>query len=86
MESLKEQIKLLSQKESELLKADKLPKRLENCTGLFLVCEGERYIALDYGERLSWLEMFGGTENAPKGWIKEFSSPLDAIDWLLSLK
>ena len=86
MESLREQIKLLSQKESELLKADRLSKKQEMKTGLYLLCEDGRYTAYDYAERQSWREMFGGVENAPTGWSKEFTNPLDAIDWLLSLK
>ena len=86
MESLHEQIKLLSRKESELLKADRLPKKQETKTGLYLVCEDGRYTALDYGERQSWREMFGSVESAPEGWSKDFTNPLDAIDWLLSLK
>ena len=86
MESLREQIKILSRKESELLKADRLPKKHENRTGLYLLCEDGHYTAFDYGERQSWREMFGSVEGAPSGWSKEFSNPLDAIDWLLSLK
>ena len=30
--------------------------------------------------------MFGGVKGAPEGWSKEFTNPIDAIDWLLSLK
>lgn len=86
MESLREQIKLLSRNESELLKADRLPKKQQMKTGLYLVCGDGRYTALDYAERQAWRETFGGTENAPEGWSKDFTNPLDAIDWLLSLK
>ena len=85
MEALKEQIGLLTLEESELLKADKLPKKRWNATGLYLVCEPEHYVALDYSERQSWRGYFGNDKNAPSGHIKDFSNPLDAIDWLLSL-
>ena len=30
-----------------------------------------------------WSECFGSMDSAPEGYSKEFSSPLDAIDWLL---
>ena len=86
MELLKEQIKLLNKSESELLIAGKLPKRQENQKGLYLLCEEGRYTAFDYTDRQSWQEMFGNNTNAPEGWSKEFPNPLDAIDWLLSLK
>lgn len=83
---LKDEIKILSPEESELLKADKLSRKHMNETGLYLLCEGGKYEAYDYGERESWSEYFGSYENAPTGWSKEFSNPLDAIDWLLSQK
>ena len=47
MDKLKEQIKILTEKESELLKADKLPKRQQIETGLYLVCEDGRYTGFD---------------------------------------
>ena len=86
MDKLKEQIKILTRKESELLEADKLPKKKQTKTGLYLVCEDGRYTGFDYGDRHAWQEMFGGVEGAPKGWSKDFTNPLDAIDWLLSLR
>ena len=86
MDKLKEQIKILTRKESELLEADKLPKKKQTKTGLYLVCEDGRYTGFDYGDRHAWQEMFGGTEGAPEGWSKDFTNPLDALDWLLSLR
>ena len=80
---LSEQIKILSREESELLKADKLTKKSRNSTGLYLVCEEGHYTAYDYSERQSWSDYFGSSKNAPEGFIKEFSNPLEAIDWLL---
>ena len=80
---LSEQIKLLSSDESELLKADRLPKSRRNSTGLYLTCEDGHYTAYDYSERQSWSDYFGSIKNAPEGYSKEFSSPLKAIDWLL---
>ena len=86
MDELKEQIRMLTRKESELLKADKLPKKQQIKTGLYLVCEDGCYTGFDYGDRQAWQEMFGGVESAPEGWSKDFTNPLDAIDWLLSLR
>ena len=86
METLREKIKIISRKESELLKADKLSKNSYINTGLYLVCEPERYLALDFSERQSWSEYFGSKKDAPQGWVQEFPEPLSAIDWLLSLK
>ena len=83
---LSEQIKLLSSDESELLKADRLPKSRRNSTGLYLTCEDGHYTAYDYSERQSWVEYFGREKTAPEGWSKEFSNPLDAIDWLYETK
>ncbi|MBR1438254.1 MAG: hypothetical protein IJ587_06920 [Synergistaceae bacterium] len=83
---LKEQIRMLTTQEAELLKKDKLPKRLKNATGLYLTCDGKRYTGYDYSERQAWIESFETQSNAPKGWSKEFSNPLDAIDWLFELK
>ena len=80
---LSEKIKILSREEAELLVADKLPKKQRNSTGLYLTCESGHYTAYDYSERQSWSEYFGSTKSAPEGFMKEFSSPLDAIDWLL---
>ena len=80
---LSEKIKLLSLEEAELLKADKLTKKQRNSTGLYMTCDGGHYTAYDYSERQSWSEYFGSTKGAPEGYSKEFSSPLDAIDWLL---
>ena len=80
---LSEQIKILSREEGELLKADKLTKKSRNSTGLYLTCEDGHYTAYDYSERQSWNDYFGSSKNAPEGFIKEFSNPLDAIDWLL---
>ena len=85
MQSLKEQVKILSSDEGKLLEADKLTKNQRNSTGLYLVC-GDKYIAYDYSERQNWIEFFGKFEKAPKGHSKEFSDPLSAVDWLLSLK
>ena len=48
MDKLKEQIKILTRKESELLEADKLPKKKQTKTGLYLVCEDGRYTGFDY--------------------------------------
>ena len=86
MDKLKEQIKILTRKESELLKVDKLPKKQQTKTGLYLVCEDGRYTGFDYSDRQAWQEMFGSVEGAPEGWSKDFDNPLDAIDWLLSLR
>lgn len=86
MDKLKEQIKMLTEKEGELLKADKLPKRQQIKTGLYLICEDGHYTGFDYCDRQAWQEMFGGVKGAPEGWSKEFTNPIDAIDWLLSLK
>ena len=86
MEELSEQIRIISRKDSELLKADKLSKKHYISTGLYLVCEPEKYLALDFSDRQSWCEYFGNDKDAPQGWSKEFSDPLSAIDWLLSLK
>ena len=94
---LKEQIRMLTTQEAELLKKDKLPKRLKNATdildnylfddkGLYLTCDEKRYTGYDYSERQAWIESFETQSNAPKGWSKEFSNPLDAIDWLFELK
>ena len=83
---LKEQIRMLTTQEAELLKKDKLPNRLKNATGLYLTCDGKRYTGYDYSERQAWIESFETQSNAPKGWSKEFSNPLDAIDWLFELK
>ncbi len=80
---LSEQIKILSCEEAELLKADKLPKKSRNSTGLYLTIESGKYTAYDYSERQSWSEYFGSIKNAPEGWSKDFNNPLDAIDWLL---
>jgi hypothetical protein len=80
---LKEQIKILSKADAELLRADKLSKRYRNQTGYYLTIESGKYTAYDYSERQSWKEYFGSYENAPEGWSKEFDNPLDAIDWLL---
>ena len=54
MELLSEQIKLLSEDEGTLLKADKLPKKHRISTGLYLLCEMRKYIAYDYSERQAW--------------------------------
>ena len=86
MELLSEQIKIISKEESQLLKSDKLSKNRRINTGLYLVCEADNYIALDFSERQSWSDYFGNKKDAPQGWDKEFSDPLSAIDWLLSLK
>lgn len=86
MELLSEQIKIISKEESELLKADKLSKSRRMKTGLYLVCNPDNYIALDFSDRHSWIDYFGEKENAPQGWSREFSNPLKAIDWLLSIK
>ena len=80
---LSDKIKMLSVAEAELLKVDKLPKKQQNSTGLYLTCEGGHYIAYDYTERQSWRDFFESAKSAPEGFIKEFSNPLDAIDWLL---
>ena len=80
---LSEQIKILSREEAELLKADKLSKKRRNATGLYLVCEPGKHTALDFSERQSWSDCFGSMKNAPEGWAKDFTNPLDAIDWLL---
>ena len=48
---LREQIKILSREEGELLKADKLTKKSRNSTGLYLTIDGEKYTAYDYVER-----------------------------------
>ena len=82
-EMLSEKIKILSSEEAELLTADKLPKKHRNSSGLYLTCEDGHYIAYDYSERQSWSDFFESTESAPEGFSKEFSSPLDAINWLL---
>ena len=79
---LSEQIKILSREESELLKADRLPKSRRNKTGLYLHVENGIYTAYDYSERQNWEEYFGSEKNAPEGWSKEFDNPLEAIDWL----
>ena len=81
---LRDQIKILSREEAELLVADKLPKKRRNSTGLYMTCEPEKYTAYEYSYRQSWIENFGKSEQTPEGFIKEFSSPLDAIDWLLN--
>ena len=86
MKLLTEQIKIITIEESELLQADKLSKNLRIDTGLYLVCEPNRYIALDFSEHQSWIEYFKDKKNAPQGWVKEFPDPLSAVDWLLSLK
>ena len=86
METLREKIKIISRKESELLKADKLSKNSYINTGLYLVCEPEHYLALDFSERQSWSEYFGSKKDTPQGWSKDFSDPLSAIDWLLGLR
>ena len=86
MENLKEQIRILTRKESELLRADKLSKNRYISTGLYLVCEPKKYLALDFSERQSWSEYFGSYKDAPQGWYEEFPDPLSAIDWLLNLK
>ena len=86
MEKLKEQIRILSVEEAELLKADKLPKRLRIATGLYLICSEGKYTGYDYSERQSWIESFGNKSNAQEGWSKEFDDPLSAIDWLFELK
>ena len=86
MQSLSEQIKIISREESQLLEADKLSKNLRIETGLYLVCENGSYTAFDFSERQSWIDYFGTKKDAPQGWSKEFPDPLDAIDWLLSLK
>lgn len=86
MEKLKEQIRILSAEEAELLKADKLPKRLKIATGLYLVCSEGKYTGYDYAERQSWIESFGNKSKAQEGWSKEFDDPLNAIDWLFELK
>ena len=86
MQSLSEQIKIISREESRLLESDKLSKNLCIETGLYLVCENGSYTAFDFSERQSWIDYFGTKKDAPQGWSKEFPDPLDAIDWLLSLK
>ena len=86
MEPLSEQIRIISKEESQLLKSDKLSKNRRISTGLYLVCEPDSYIALDFSDRQSWSDYFGNKKDAPQGWIKKFPDPLSAIDWLLSLK
>ncbi len=86
MEKLSERISILTVPESELLKADKLPKNRHISTGLYLVCESGNYIAFDFSERQAWCDYFGSMKGAPQGWSEEFTNPLDAIDWLISLK
>ena len=80
---LSDKIKMLSREEAELLRADKLPKKHRNSSGLYLTSENGQYTAYDYSERQSWSDFFESAESAPEGFIKEFDSPLDAIDWLL---
>ena len=84
MKKISEQITVISEEEAELLKADKFSRE---STGLFLVCPPEKntYRALDYKERLSWIDFFGKVDHAPRGYEKEFNNPLEAIDWLLQL-
>ena len=86
MEKLSEQIKIISKEESELLKADKLSKSRRIKTDLYLVCNSDNYIALDFSDRLSWIDQFKTKKGASQGWVEEFSNPLEAIDWLLSIK
>lgn len=85
MEKLSEQIRLLNHEESLLLRADKLPQKLQIETGMYLLCEDGNYTAFDYKDRQAWQETFGELQNAPEGWCKSFTTPLGAIDWLLSL-
>ena len=86
MEKLSEKIAILSVEEGDLLKADRLSSNRRNHTGLYLVCEPEHYVAFDFSDRQSWCDYFGSMKDAPQGWSKDFINPLDAIDWLISLK
>ncbi len=86
MEKLSSQISLLSSQEGELLSVDKLSKNRQNKTGLYLVCEPNKYTAYDYSDRQSWIEYFNDDKNAPEGFSKQFKNPLSAIDWLLEVK
>ena len=84
MRKLSEEVRLLSEEESQMLIADKLPKSKRIKSGLYLVCRtANSYTALDYGDRQNWQECFGeDTGSSPEGWVKDFKSPLRAIDWL----
>ena len=87
-ELLRDRISIITSEQCSLLIDGALPMEQRNREGLYLVINPNGvYVACDYSRQARWIEGNGGLpEDAysmPEGWVEEFNTPLEAIDWLL---
>ena len=82
----KSEISFITCSQCTLLIEGRLPKEFRNNSGLYVVSNGQGYVACDYSDQANWLRYYGEPEkpsDLPEGWVEDFDSLEQAVKWLL---
>lgn len=63
----------------------RLPKKIRNNSGLYIVRHSKWCVACDYSDQANWLRYYGEPENPsdlPEGWVEDFATLKQAVKWL----